>query len=274
MISIDVWCAASTSLRDAQSPPPRDNAAIFAIKNSRSQLNSIIHKLSTSTSKVAGSAQPVAAGSGIGSGGAGDSSLSAGASTSGRYPSAATQSRLSRVKREAEEADAQYRSALHHLETLRLQKERIANASMGSLTEFAFEFSNCCRSVFSQYCDSYASKARQTEKVRVCAKAALPFAELELTGHHGCVRLSARLQLCEVAKQASIGISPQADVAIFTRAIAIEPFFEEPLPYENYHVGTSYSLIFGVSLNEYTNGNDGVLVPCVSIRVPSAQEES
>lgn len=71
----------------------------------------------------------------------------------------------------------------------------------------------------------------------------------------------AACQTCETAKTATHAISPVDDVASFSQAINLDVFMEEPLPYENYHVGVSYSLIFGVSLSEYSASNDGVLIP-------------
>lgn len=59
---------------------------------------------------------------------------------------AISQQRLSKAKREAEEADAAYRAAIHHLETLRLQRERVSKAGFGSLTECAYELGDVCRS--------------------------------------------------------------------------------------------------------------------------------
>lgn len=67
--------------------------------------------------------------------------------------------------------------------------------------------------------------------------------------------------MCERAKNATYAISPEQDVTTFNRAAKVNVFVEEPLPYENYHVGVSYSLIIGVSLSEYSASNDGVLVP-------------
>lgn len=69
------------------------------------------------------------------------------------------------------------------------------------------------------------------------------------------------LQVTDRAKSATYAISPEHDVSAFNRTATVNVFFEDPLPYENYHVGISYSLIFGVSLSEYTASNDGVLVP-------------
>lgn len=68
-------------------------------------------------------------------------------------------------------------------------------------------------------------------------------------------------QLCEMAKNSAYAIAPEQDVQIFHAAANVGIFYEDPMPYENYHVGVSYSLIFGVSLNEYSASNDGVLVP-------------
>lgn len=108
---------------------------MHAIKSSRSQLNNLITRLG-----------------------------SAGRTSENLKPSV-LQTKLSKSKREAEESDASYRSALHHLETLRMQRERVSKASLSSLHEFCFELSSTCRSVFTQYCDSWAGKARQTEMV-------------------------------------------------------------------------------------------------------------
>ncbi|KAK9893436.1 hypothetical protein P389DRAFT_21288 [Cystobasidium minutum MCA 4210] len=203
--------ATSTVLRDAHSPPPVNNAAMHAIKSSRTQLNNLINRLGTAASS--------------------SKTYYSDKDSNNLKPSILQQTKLSKIKREAEESDANYRSALHHLETLRMQRERVSKASLASLHEFAFELSSTCKSIFVQYCDAWAGKARQTEMV------------------------------CERAKNATYAISPEQDVNSFNRAAKVNVFFEEPLPYENYHVGVSYSLIIGVSLSEYSASNDGVLVP-------------
>lgn len=46
-----------------------------------------------------------------------------------------------------------------------MQRERVSKASLSSLHEFAFELSSTCKSIFVQYCDAWAGKARQTEMV-------------------------------------------------------------------------------------------------------------
>ena len=68
-------------------------------------------------------------------------------------------------------------------------------------------------------------------------------------------------QLWENGRNSAQSIAPHDDLGRFMAHANVDVFYEEPLPYENYHVGVSYSLIFGVSLNEYSSGNDGVLVP-------------
>lgn len=67
--------------------------------------------------------------------------------------------------------------------------------------------------------------------------------------------------LYDKTKQAALVIDSGEDTRRFGSAASVRVFYEDPLPYENYHVGVSYSLIFGVSLNEYTVANEGVLVP-------------
>lgn len=73
-------------------------------------------------------------------------------------------------------------------------------------------------------------------------------------------------QLFDNARDFAHTISPVDDAAKFHVAAQVGVFYEDPQPYENYHVGVSYSLIFGVSLNEYTASNDGVLIPYVPSR--------
>ena len=56
---------------------------------------------------------------------------------------------MSKAKREAEEADANYRAAIHHLETLRLQRERVSKAGLGSLSECAYELGEVYKGMYS-----------------------------------------------------------------------------------------------------------------------------
>lgn len=111
---------------------------MHAIKSSRSQINNLITRLGTAAS---------------------------GKNYNENLKPSILQTKLSKARREAEESDASYRSALHHLETLRMQRERVSKASLSSLHEFAFELSSTCKSIFVQYCDAWAGKARQTEMV-------------------------------------------------------------------------------------------------------------
>lgn len=143
--------SASTVLRDAHSPPPVNNAAMHAIKSSRTQLNNLITRIGTATGRTNEQLKP-----------------------------SILQVKLSKLKREAEESDANYRSALHHLETLRMQRERVSKASLTSLHEFCFDLSFTCKSIFTQYCDSWAGKARQTETVSIFHKTFLRSCKLFL----------------------------------------------------------------------------------------------
>ena len=59
------------------------------------------------------------------------------------------QQKMSKAKREAEEADANYRAAIHHLETLRLQRERVSKAGLGSLSECAYELGEVYKGMYS-----------------------------------------------------------------------------------------------------------------------------
>lgn len=159
-----------------------------AMKSSRSQLNSLISRLGAKRTERHGSkhgTSSVGNGPGAGNAGAGSSSrdmqYSAGISNphisqigagiaheretsdskdkerdrdrgdKNIKPSAVSQHRLSKAKREAEQADAEYRAAVHHLETLRLQRERVSKASLGSLNECCYELSGMCKSKLIRY---------------------------------------------------------------------------------------------------------------------------
>lgn len=84
-----------------------------AIKASRTQLNSLIHRI--------GGDQP----------------------QKGETSSV----KASRLRREAEEADNQYRRAVFHLETLRIRRERVLKSSWVSAEEFALDLSACMRNL-------------------------------------------------------------------------------------------------------------------------------
>ncbi|KAG2370245.1 hypothetical protein BDR07DRAFT_1386850 [Suillus spraguei] len=124
--------------------------------------------------------------------------------------------RAVRAKREADEADREYRKGVHWLETLRLRRTKILASGYKSLETFVYEYSNTVKNVLEKYLDNMiATTTTQTQ----------------LSSHGRSV----------VDK-----ISPEKDVSLVTTFIP-----PKPILYYNYNVGECNDLIFGFSLVDY-----------------------
>ncbi|KIJ21430.1 hypothetical protein PAXINDRAFT_164934 [Paxillus involutus ATCC 200175] len=131
--------------------------------------------------------------------------------------------RAVRSKREADEADKEYRKGVHWLETLRLRRTKIVESAYTSLQNFVCEYSSTVKSVLEKYIDNMtATTMTQT-------------------------------QLSEHARSVVTKISPDKDVSLITTHISRSLTFLLPKPvlYYNYNVGECSDLIFGVSLVDY-----------------------
>ncbi|GAA94474.1 uncharacterized protein L969DRAFT_90967 [Mixia osmundae IAM 14324] len=154
--------------------------------------------------------------------------------------SSATESNLQRsltksvkVKREAEEADREYRKGVFQLETLRLNRDRVLRSSHDSLTQTVRELGE---ELHHQWLDfAYSQRA---------------------------INVS-RSATCDVLEQRVREIDPDADARLYADDTAADLVGSEPVCYENYFVGKCLSLIFGVGLTDYAAANPGLLVPIV-----------
>ncbi|KAG9314701.1 hypothetical protein JVU11DRAFT_5510 [Chiua virens] len=131
--------------------------------------------------------------------------------------------RAVRAKREADEADKEYRKGVHWLETLRLRRTKILEGAFTSLESFMRDYSNTVKNVLEKYIDNMtATTMTQT-------------------------------QLSEHARSVVAKISPEKDVSLVTAHIprALASLIPKPIFYYNYNVGECSDLIFGVSLVDY-----------------------
>ncbi|KAI0651503.1 hypothetical protein C8Q79DRAFT_39833 [Trametes meyenii] len=128
-----------------------------------------------------------------------------------------------RAKREADEADKEYRKAVHWLETLRIRRVKILESGFKSLESFVRESAQTVKKVLEVYTDNLIAAA------------------------------ATQSQLCEHGRLMVEKITPQRDsLAIATNIprmlAAASP---KPVYYYNWTVGECKDLIFGVSLVDY-----------------------
>ncbi|TFK57655.1 RhoGAP-domain-containing protein [Heliocybe sulcata] len=131
--------------------------------------------------------------------------------------------RVVRTKRESEEADKEYRKAVHWLETLRLRRMKILEAGYKSLEMFVFECAETVKNVLDKYIDNMIATT------------------------------STQTQLSKHAFSVVQMISPQMDVSVVSSRMSRSLSFATPPPvlYYNYEVGECKDLVFGVSLVDY-----------------------
>ncbi|OAV90834.1 hypothetical protein PTTG_02184 [Puccinia triticina 1-1 BBBD Race 1] len=131
-----------------------------------------------------------------------------------------------KVKREAEEADREYRKGIFHLETLRLRKEQVIRGARRATEEMVYETSAEAKESFSYYNDETRIQA---------------------------VSL---ISICDHAQHLVMKVNPDADVRQYTDSTLDE--YEEPqVLYENAFIGPCRSLLFGVAINDYCASNPG-----------------
>ncbi|KAG8906807.1 hypothetical protein FRB99_006074 [Tulasnella sp. 403] len=130
-----------------------------------------------------------------------------------------------KAKREADEADKEYRKGVHWLETLRIKRASTIRSGYTSLEDFIWEQGLTVRKVLQRYVDSLIGTSHTNS---------------QLAGHIGS----------SVAK-----VSLERDRDILTQSFAqVDVALRRALPptlYFNYLVGESKDLIFGVGLVDY-----------------------
>ncbi|GAA5945255.1 uncharacterized protein JCM15063_003008 [Sporobolomyces koalae] len=149
-----------------------------------------------------------------------------------------------KLKREAEEADRQYRAGIFQLETLRLQKQRVQASARESLREFVTEMALIIKEVLDQ---------------RVSDQLSMGYAQVAIGDH---------------VKPAVGKIEPYRDVENYFIAVPDEPPADQPVYYINAFIGECRSLLFGVSLQDYCANHPGLLVPTIVQRCIEKVESS
>ncbi|GAA5877419.1 hypothetical protein JCM1840_006095 [Sporobolomyces johnsonii] len=138
-----------------------------------------------------------------------------------------------KLKREAEQADRDYRSGIFQLETLRLQKLRVQSSARESLREFVAELASTLKIVFEQ---------RAADQVSL--------------GH-------SQVAIGEHIKPDVDRINAFQDAEDFFIGVRDEAPQEPPVYYVNAFVGECKSLLFGVGLQDYHANHPNLLVPLV-----------
>ncbi|KAJ7101010.1 hypothetical protein C8R43DRAFT_245108 [Mycena crocata] len=133
-----------------------------------------------------------------------------------------------RAKREADEADKEYRKGVHWLETLRLRRIKILESGYRSLEMFVQDYSGTVKKVLEKYTDNMtATSTTQT-------------------------------QLSSHARAVVDKISPEIDISKLTAYIprSLASAIPDRILYHNGQVGECNDLIFGFSLLDYAMANN------------------
>ncbi|KAF8225789.1 RhoGAP-domain-containing protein [Tricholoma matsutake] len=131
--------------------------------------------------------------------------------------------RTVRTKREADEADKEYRKGVHWLETLRLRRTKILEGGYKSLEMFVEESSTILKKALEKYTDNMtATSTTQT-------------------------------QLSSHARAIVNQISPEKDVAMLKAHTprSLASAIPDPILYQHGQVGSCNDLLFGISLVDY-----------------------
>ncbi|TRM65964.1 hypothetical protein BD626DRAFT_194822 [Schizophyllum amplum] len=136
--------------------------------------------------------------------------------------------RVVRLKREADEADQEYRKGVHWLETLRLRKMKTLESAYKSLEMFVGDTSTTVKEVLARYTDNMI---------------ATTMTETQITSH---------------ARPMVDKILPEKDVQRMTSFIprAMASATPERVLYEHGVAGVCSDLIFGISLVDYATTNN------------------
>ncbi|KAH9982156.1 hypothetical protein BGW80DRAFT_1261857 [Lactifluus volemus] len=128
-----------------------------------------------------------------------------------------------RAKREAEDADKDYRKAVHWLETLRIRRVKILEGGYNSLERFIYEGTETVKTVLVTYADTMIATYATQNYLATHARSAVE----KVSGETDTSILAASLRR--------------------SLALSIPP----PTLYYNYHVGECQDLVFGVTLVDY-----------------------
>ncbi|GAA5896218.1 hypothetical protein JCM6882_008521 [Rhodosporidiobolus microsporus] len=138
-----------------------------------------------------------------------------------------------KLKREAEQADRDYRAGVFALETLRLQKMRVQTSARESLHEFVLELAVTLKNSFGQRVTDQISLGQSVVAIGEHVKP-------------------------EIGK-----IEAERDAEQFFATIQDSAPQEPPVYYVNAFVGECRTLLFGVSLQDYHAKHPALLVPLI-----------
>ncbi|CDO72738.1 hypothetical protein BN946_scf184990.g21 [Trametes cinnabarina] len=152
-----------------------------------------------------------------------------------------------RAKREAEEADKEYRKAVHWLETLRIRRVKLLESGFKSVESFVRESSETVKKAIEVYIDNLTAAA------------------------------ATQSHLCEHGRRMVDKIVPQRDSAAIAESIPrmLAAATPKPVYYYNYNVGECKDLIFGVSLVDYATARslpDGEIPKIVRICIQDIEQ--
>ncbi|KAJ7169513.1 hypothetical protein C8R46DRAFT_1217206 [Mycena filopes] len=133
-----------------------------------------------------------------------------------------------RAKREADEADKEYRNGVHWLETLRLRRIKILESGYRSLEMFVQESSATVKKVLEKYTDNMTATTTTQTQLSIHARSIVD------------------------------KISPEKDLSRFAANIprSLSAAIPDRILYEHGHVGECNDLIFGFSLLDYAVANN------------------
>ncbi|KAF8973677.1 hypothetical protein BDZ97DRAFT_1900477 [Flammula alnicola] len=148
--------------------------------------------------------------------------------------------RTVRAKRDADEANREYRKGVHWLETLRLRRTKILEGGYKSLEMFVDEASTTLKKVLEKYMDNMTATS------------------------------STQTQLSSHMRSIVDRISPERDVAKLNTNIprSLASAIPDPILYEHGLVGECNDLIFGFSLVDYATAkglSDGAVPKIIQI---------
>ncbi|KAI5475958.1 Rho GTPase activation protein domain containing protein [Pseudohyphozyma bogoriensis] len=147
-----------------------------------------------------------------------------------------------KLRREAEQADRDYRDGIFLLETLRLQRYKTGCSAVASIRQIPQELSAMLRDKFQQYLSALAVVGVSEE-------------------------------VLEGPRETLSGIDPEMDYINLSKKVKDADPMEPPVYYQNAFVGECKNLLFGVSLTDYLTTHPNILVPLI-VQICIAQLES
>jgi hypothetical protein len=163
-----------------------------------------------------------------------------------------------RAKRDAEDADREYRRAVHWLETLRIRRAKILEAGYKSMELFVAELAGAMKGVLERYTDNMTCVLLPSRRRLLSdSNKRLGLVWFGLVwldgGDENSATMTTQTQLATHLRAFVDRIAPGADAAALASRLprALASSVPRPTLYYNYRVGECEDLLFGVSLVDY-----------------------